>query len=179
MSKITLRKSSTVFKSITILIAISFLWMYVSPCVLAQTKVKIPAGTTVVLRYAETVSPATKTVGDSVILTVARDVEVDGKVVIKAGAMAKGEVVKSRTRNLIGIPAQISVSVRSVEAVDGTLVQLSDGKYLEGSSKMVPSIVLSLICCVLFALWKGGDVQIAQGAEITATTMAPFEIEVQ
>lgn len=171
-------RRSTIFKTLVVLIITNLLGLYGAPCVLAKTTVTVPAGTTVSLKFADTISPATKKSGDSISLVVVEDVVVDGKIVIRAGASARGEVTKSRERNFLGIPAQIGVTVKTVEAVDGKNILLSDGKYQEGSSKMVSSIALSLICCVLFALRKGGETQISQGTEITVTTGASAQIEV-
>jgi len=56
-----------------------------------------------------------------------------------------------------------------VQAVDGTTVMLSGTKVVKGKDKMLTSIGLSLICCILFAGMKGGDASIAAGAPITCT----------
>jgi len=151
----------------------AFMWMFLLPHgSIAQQKVEIPVGTTVVLKTNTTLAPEQLKVGDTVELSVVSDVIIDGKVVIKAGDRARGEITSSKDRNLIGIPAKIGVTIRSVQAVDGTTIPLSGSKLSEGKNKMLPSIGLSLICCVLFALMKGGEASLPAGTQIEATVAA-------
>ena len=146
-----------------------FFWTFIFPRqILAQEKVTIPAGTVVTLRTTSVIAPEQLNTGDLVTLTVVNDVVIDGKVVIASGAQAKGEIIDSRNRGMIGIAAKIGLSVRSVTAVDNTTVPLMGSKIVPGKDKMVLSIGLSLICCILFALMKGGDASIPAGAQIEA-----------
>lgn len=105
---------------------------------------------------------------DTVNLSVTSDVVVDGKVVVKADAQTSGEVISTKKRNYVGIPAEIGISIRSVQAVDKTTVILSGSKVIKGQNKMVTSIGLSLICYILFAGMKGIEVSIPAGTQITA-----------
>lgn len=105
---------------------------------------------------------------DTVNLSVTSDVVVDGKVVVKADAQTSGEVIFAKKRNYVGIPAEIGISIRSVQAVDKTTVILSGSKVIKGQNKMVTSIGLSLICYILFAGMKGIEVSIPAGTQITA-----------
>jgi len=117
--------------------------------------------------------------GDTVRLAVVSDVTVDGRVVIKAGAPVVADVVDAQGRNMIGIAAKIGIALRTVEAVDGTQILVSANKFAEGKDKMIMSIGLSLICCILFALMKGGDASIPAGTEIIAATATATQVEVQ
>lgn len=168
------------FKALALFVIIGFLSLCLSPgyALAAAARVLVPAGTPVELKLTETVSPETKGVGDPVGMTVARDVVVDGKVVIKSGAEATGEVMKSKKRSYFGIPAKVGVSAKWVKAVDGSSIMLSGATRREGSSHMVASIGLSLVVCLLFALWKGGEAEIPAGASITATTGVSAEVSV-
>jgi len=144
----------------------------------AQEAVKVPSGTVVTLRTMTPLTPEQLNVGDLVILAVVSDVVVDGKVVIKAGAEARGEITSSKSRNMIGIAARIGLSVRSVTAVDGSTIPLFGTKLAEGKSKMTVSIGLSLVCCILFALMKGGDATIPAGTQIQATVAGTTSVQV-
>lgn len=166
-------------KAFLTMLVSSFLWLCMYPDYALAGTVNVPAGTSVTLQFAENVSPETKRVGDSVYLTVVNDVIVDGKVVIKAGARAFGEVVKSKERNYLGIPAEIGVVVKSVKAVDGTQIMLGGTtKMQEGADKMVVTIALTVLICVLFALRKGGDAFISQGTQVMAMTAVNVQIQV-
>lgn len=165
------RKSCTFFRIVSIIALSAFVVALLPPLpASAAEKTTIPAGTVVGMRTTTPITPEHLNVGDLVMLAVISDVLVDGVVVIKAGAPARGEIVSSKSRNMIGIAAKIGLSIRSVEAIDGTTIPMYGTKLAEGKSKMGASIGLSLICCILFALMKGGDASIASGTEIMATT---------
>jgi hypothetical protein len=90
-----------------------------------------------------------------------------------------GEITASKDRNIIGIAAQIGFAVRSVQAVDETTVPVSGSKVVEGKDKMVASIGLTLVCCILFALMKGGDASISAGTQIETTVAATTTVTVK
>ena len=164
---------------VSISIAFLFIWTFlVSPDVIAQQQVQVPVGTAVTVKTTTTLTPEQYNIGDTVELSVVSDVIVEVKVVVKAGAVAKGEIIAAKTRNLIGIPAKIGVSLRSVQAVDGTTVLLSGSKVIEGKDNMVASIGLALVCCILFALMKGGEASIPEGTQIDGTVAGTIKIEV-
>lgn len=142
-------------------------------------EVKIPAGTSVLLKTNTILTPSQFNPGDTVALSVVNDVVVDGKVVISAGASAKGEITSSKDRNYIGIAGEMGFSIRSVQAVDGSTVMLSGAKTISGKDKMVLSIGLSLVCCILFGLMKGGDATIPSGTQIESMVAASTVITVE
>ncbi len=139
--------------------------------------VSIPAGTRVRLRLEETVSPETKNAGDQVSLSVIHDVIVDGKVVIAAGAPARGEVTVSSKSGAVGKPAEIGFQVTSATAVDGKSVPLRATRKAEGKSKITEAVVVSILCCVLGLLMKGGKASFEKGLTIEAETSFPVSVE--
>ena len=111
-------------------------------------------------------------------LAVSHDVTVGGVVVIKAGAMATAEVVRAKKRGMVGMAAAVGLAMRSVEAVDGTVVPLFGTRIAEGKSKTGMSIGLALLCCVLFVLMKGGDAEIAAGTQIQTNVATAVTVTV-
>lgn len=175
-----MKRQGVIFQLLAIGTTLIFLWTFLLPHeALAQKKIKIPVGTVVLLRTNTTLSPKQLNVGDTVELSVVSDVVVDGEVVIEAGAKARGEITTSKDRNLIGIAAKMGLVVRGVQAVDGTTVPLSGSRIVEGKDKMVMSIGLALVCCILFALMKGGEAEIASGTQIECTVAGTTEVTVQ
>ena len=173
------KKQKMSFQGLALVTLVAFAWFVLpSHRAIAQAVVQLPAGTMILLATDSTLAPAQLNIGDIVQLTVAADVVIDGQVVIKAGAEAVGEITASKENNLIGIAAKMGLAIRSVQAVDGTIVPLHGTKLVEGKDKMALSIGLSLLCCVLFALMKGGEATIASGTQIEATiaTMTPIEV---
>lgn len=157
---------------------VTMAWLTFVPTVALAETISLPAGTPVRLRVDTPIIPEGHNVGDRIGLTVSSDVVIDGNVVIAAGAEARAEIVQAKNRGMIGIPAKIGLSVRSVEAVDGTTIPLYATKVVEGKDKMVMSIGLSLICCILFALMKGGDATIPAGTEIIAETAGSISVTI-
>lgn len=146
---------------------------------ISQCAETVPAGTLVPLSTVAPLNPELVAMGDTVMFVVARDVVVNSKVVIKAGATARGEVTASKNNNLIGIAGKMGIAAKSVEAVDGSTIMLTGSKNVDGKDKMVVSIGLSLICCVLFALMKGGDAEIPAGSELFAQSLTSVNVNVK
>jgi hypothetical protein len=173
-------KKKILFKALVVGTIGAFMGSFSLPYIaFAYGQVRVPAGTVVNVATNAVITPETVKMGDTVDLSVTSDVVVDGKVVIKAGAKASGEVIQSKNRNYVGIPAKIGIAVRSVQAVDGTTIILSGSKLVEGKDKMVTSIGLSLICCILFAAMKGGDASIPAGTSIQATVAVTTPVTTQ
>jgi hypothetical protein len=124
------------------------------------------------------VTPAQNTVGQSVTMKVANDVKVNGKVVIAAGAPASGEVVSASKAGAVGKEAQITVTAKNATAVDGTFVPLSGTKAVVGASHQTSSIVITILCCILGLLQKGGKAVIPAGSTLRTTVAAPVEVQV-
>lgn len=144
-----------------------------------KPKVQLPVGTVVDLAFDSPVSPTTSTIGQTVTLRVMSPVLVNGATVIAAGAIAQGEVTIAQKSGSIGKEAQIGVMVRQVVAVDGTLVPISGNKSVLGENKQTSSLVITLLCCILGLLQKGGSAEIAAGSAVRATVAAPVEITPQ
>ena len=145
----------------------------------ATTKVLLPVGTVVDLTFDTAITPETAAVGQSVTLKVTNDVKINGRVLIAAGTTATGEVVQSSKSGAVGKEAQISVTVKQVAAVDGSVVPLSGTKAVIGESHQTSSIVITLLCCILGLLKKGGKAEIPAGSALRTTVAAPIEVQVQ
>ena len=171
---------SFVFQLLAVGTLFVFMWTFLLPHeAIAAREVRIPAGTVVILQTITTLTPEELRVGDTVDLMVVSDVFVDEKIAIGAGAKANGEITISRERNFIGIAGKIGLTIKSVQAVDGTMVLLSGRKISEGKDKMVMSIGLSLVCCILFALMKGGEVSLETDMQIEATVPVMTSVMIQ
>lgn len=170
------KKTFAWFQLSTLLTLFAFVLTFVLPHeVIAEKKIQIPAGTRILLRTLQTITPKEFKVGDRVNLAVASDVIINGNVVIKAGAEATGEVTVSKERGIAGQADKITISLKSVKAVDGTFVPLSGTKSVEGEEKMVMAIILALLCLPL-VLIKGGEASIPEGTQIDTLVAAQTTI---
>jgi hypothetical protein len=109
-------------------------------------------------------------------LNVVNDLRIGGVVVIAQGATAQAEVVTSKRRGSIGKPAHIGVVLRSVQAVDGTTIALTGQKQVLGEDKQTSSLVITLLCCILGLLQKGGPAEIAAGSTVRGNVVGPVSV---
>ncbi|RMD82079.1 MAG: hypothetical protein D6815_10085 [Candidatus Dadabacteria bacterium] len=133
-------------------------------------------GTIVVAAFEEEVNPAAVSQGQAVRLSVVNPVVVNGVTVIEAGAPVMGEVSIAQTPGAIGKPAKIGVTLQYVTAVDGTRIPISGQTVVEGENKQTTSLVVTILCCVLGLIMKGGEASIPAGSQVKATTLADAEI---
>ena len=154
-------------------------------CVMLLSSFTKPAGNVVVLKAGTMVSlelvnevTSDMKAGQTVDFRVVADVKADGKVVIPAGTIAKGQVISSSKNTLLGGEGEVTVQVKSVNAVDGTRVALSGSSLTaEGENKLVVSIVLTLLCWIGFLL-KGGKGVLAPGTTFDATVVGNTDIAI-
>ncbi len=164
-------------KGLALFMASIMMFTSVAPAKAESGKyVVLKAGTPVMLELITNVNSNKFHAGDMVDFRVTNDVKVKGEVVIPAGSIAKGQVTYTSKSNFIGTAGEISVTVRSVTAVDGSTVLLSSaGISNEGNDKMVVSIVISLFC-ILGLLVKGERGKLVTGSPVSATIASNVEI---
>ena len=160
-------QNSIFFKHLLMLVTACFLFM--SFTVYDQkVEVVLRAGTQIQLETTGHLRSDNVRVGQTIDFRVRQNVQVDGKTVIEAGSIAKGQVVRAQKARGIGREGFIEIQIRSVQAVDGQEVFLSGGNvYAEGDDKQVLSIVLGIFICILFLLIKGENAEIPPGYLIT------------
>ena len=141
-----------------------------------QTKVKLPGQTLVVIRTAQAINAEIYKVGSTVVLEVAVDVKVDDQVLIAAGAPAVGVMDQAEEKGMIGQGGEISVSIQSANAVDGTVVALSGNWRAKGESEVGGTVAVGLILCPLALLNEGEPAIIIGGAQMRAFTIGEYKI---
>lgn len=141
-------------------------------------EVNLPAGTRVELETVQTINSQTQ-VGETIDFKVRADVSIDGKVVIKAGSIAKGTVMSSSKPKGLGKEGKVEIQVKNVTAVDGKIVPLSASSVSrEGEDKATISILLGIFICILFLFMKGKDGVIPAGTTTDAVVASNVKIAV-
>ncbi len=165
---------------ISVTVTLSLLLNYGVGAVLAiEQIVKVPVGTPVILETISEMNSKNITPGEKVMFKVSSDVIVDGKVIVKAGSGAIGQVTEAMGASYIGIPGVINISLQTVQAVDESLLPINATKGAKGESKLVMSVVISVVCCILFLLMKGKDAIIPMGTSVSAFVTAPTEVKIK
>jgi hypothetical protein len=156
------------------------LTMSLTSCVSAQemngipVRVKIPEGTPIHLRLAESVSSARARVGDLLDFIVIRDVVVGGFTIIHAGNMARGSISEVKGRRFLGIGGKVSLRLDSVELINGDRVGLRGKKEVKGASRtklmiggMIVTSLIFLPATPVFLLTRGHTSTALKSTEVT------------
>ena len=141
-----------------------------------QDTVKMNATTIVVVKSTSQLSSKKLKTGQELILSVGMDVSVKGKKVIKAGAPVICIVESAESAGMVGQAGNLTISIQSTTAVDGTTIALSGNFYTKGESKTGTSVAVGVILCPLALLCKGDEGDIPSGAQARALTMGEYQI---
>jgi len=137
----------------------------------AMAQVVVPDGTKVRVRLDQTLSSATADEGQTVELSVADAIRVDGVMAVAEGARATGTVVMAQEKRRMGRAGKLDFSVDRIRAVNGEWLPV---RYTltkkEGNSKAVSTGVITAGVAVVFwpaapfvLLRKGKDTTINKG----------------
>lgn len=166
-------------KQVALLILSVFAFNAFAPGVaMAASNFQIPAGTSVLVKPVKAVSPKEYHVGDLVEMIAVSDVVLQDQIVIKAGSLAQGEVTVSERKGIVGKPAKIGITLRSVQAVDGKTIPLSGTKTIEGKDNVTTALVIGIVLCVFGLFINGEDAVISDGATISGTVLTPVTISI-
>lgn len=147
--------------------------------VYASTAV-LKAGTTINFETTSVIKSGSMLAGQLIDFRVTRDVIADGNVVVPAGSIAKGQVVRSEKAKGLGKPGFIEVQIKSVTAVDGQEIFLSSNNVSnEGDDKSTAAIVLGILVCILFLFKKGGEAEIPVGYNFNGMVASNTTVEIQ
>lgn len=147
--------------------------------IFAETKVRIPAGTAILVRVVEKVSPSTHKLGDRARMLVDQDVVISGAVVIARSAPVFVEVATAEEAGYAGTSGKIAFSFKTVTAVDGNNILLSGTKEQKGKDSMVVSIGASIVCCPLFLLMKGEEGVVPENTLVTVYVLQDADVTVK
>lgn len=131
-------------------------------------EVTLADGTEVTLRLFKGVSSATARVEERVDFETAKDVMVDGVVVIKKGAPAWGKVIRASPKKSFGRSGKLDFTIDYVKAVDGQNLNLRSTRNIKGDDIYGKVGVVTLLAASpLGFLVKGKNVEVEAGAEYT------------
>lgn len=145
----------------------------------SASNIVLKSGTTIPLELVNTITSKTASAGQMIDFRVVQDITVDGKTVIPAGSIAKGQVSRIKKNGLLGAAGELEIIIRSVTAIDGTNVYLSGCNLNdEGGNKLALSIVLTVFCLFGFLI-KGGSAEIVAGTQCLSTVASNVDINIK
>lgn len=130
-------------------------------------EIVLPDATEVTVRLLKTISSADARADDEVKFEVVEDVVVDGVVVIRKDAVARGRVLMAEHKKSFGRKGKLDFSIDTVEAVDGQKIRLRYTREERGKSKYGTAGVVTWVAGPFGFLVKGKDVEIPSGTEYT------------
>jgi hypothetical protein len=141
-------------------------------------EVTLESGTIIFVENVDTLDPSDLNVGDSIDFRVYDDVVVDGYVVINGGSPVSGTVTKAQGEGALGKAAKLTVQVKSVEAVDGTIIGLSGSQTVAGEDKSTEAVGGGLFLCAPMLLMKGEAATIPANTRLECRVMSTKTIRV-
>jgi hypothetical protein len=145
----------------------------------AAAQVVIPDGTKIRLRLDQTLSSATAEEGQSVELSVAEGIKVDGVMVVKEGARATGTVVMAQEKRRMGRAGKLDFSVDRVRAVNGEWLPVRYTMTKKtGDSKAVSTGIITAGVAVVF--WPAAPfVLLRHGKDTTVNKGMAFDVFIE
>jgi len=141
----------------------------------AQQVIKLYEGTVVRIRLNESLDSRISKIGDMVNLESADEVTVDGIVVIKKGAPAKGVISVVSPAGLMGKKGQLDFTIDYVTAVNGENVRLRFLSSSAGKSRIGGAVAGALVLSPLFLLVKGKNITVEKDKEFTVYVDKDYE----
>lgn len=139
--------------------------------------VKLPAGMSVDLELQHHVNSAYVPAGSPVYFRVQKDVKIDDRVLIRAGTLATGKMEQAQKRGMVGHSGSMFLTVRTVDAVDGTVVAIDADLTKQGRSRVGATVAWSLFWGVPGLITKGVNPYLERGEKIVAQTVADTLID--
>jgi hypothetical protein len=142
--------------------------------------VSVPPGTRVFIELEQQVTSKKKfnQTGNIVRARVWRDVIVDGRTVVAAGAPAFVKIGEIKSAKVAGIKGHIELEALQVTAVDGADINLEGGYDHSGKGRMALSISLAVFIFLPLIFIKGKQAILPPGTLFDATTAAEAEIKI-
>jgi hypothetical protein len=132
--------------------------------------VVVPDGTEVKAVTVEEVSGKRSVEGDQLTFKAADDILIDGRAVIKKGAIVKATVTSAKKPGFAGTSGKLSIKIDSVIAADGQTIKLRAAKSGAGGNNTGTTVGLVVLFGPLGLLKHGKDAKIPVGTVLSAYT---------
>lgn len=143
------------------------------------SSVFIPDGTEIIVSTIEKISSKDYATGALVNLKVDSDLVINGKVVVKAGTIARATITESKKSGFLGKSGRLNVAIDSTTSVDGQKINLRGSVSGNGNGQVGTTVAVSLLVSPLGLLIKGGNAKIMPGTPIKAYVNGQHTVSVQ
>jgi hypothetical protein len=133
----------------------------------ATTNMVLPEGTVVKLKLLHTLNSKTVVLDDPLNFSVAEDVVVDGKSVVKAGSPAIGRVRQAKRASTMGRGAELGLEMQYMKA--GRIrVPLRGSAVRQGEDKTGETVALTVLFGLSGLMKHGSEIAVREGSLFTA-----------
>ncbi len=145
---------------------------------LVGAAVKLPAGTIVQLELQQTITSAYTPADTPVYFRVKEDVQSDGHVLVRAGALVTGRMNHAQDRRMLGQSGTMAYGVRFVPAVDGQQIRVIASTTRAGRNRD-DALMTGVIFWGVFGLMThGANAWIERGAILEAQVLSDRQIDI-
>ncbi len=171
-----------ILKKIITCIILILVFCYTSCTLFAQETIIVKRGTEVLVKVIEKIKSNKVKTGQTLQFLVERAVkDENGFTVIEQGAFAYGSVIKASSAGLLGIGGKLEITIDSVEAYNGHIIQLTGTKDNDGSSSTGVVIAGALLNISISHIFRGTNATIDAGtifrAYVAKNTVLSGDIE--
>lgn len=139
----------------------------------------IPDGTEIIVSTTEKISSKDYATGALVNLKVDSDLVINGKVVVKAGTIARATVIESKKSGFLGASGRLNIVIDSTTSVDGRKINLRGSISGNGNGQVGTTVAVSLLVSPLGLLIKGSNAKINPGTLIRSYVNGQHLVSVQ
>lgn len=136
-------------------------------------EVQLPKGSEVKVRLSDVLYSKETKPGQPIAFQVAEDVTIDGKTMIRRGALATGKITGFKERKGYGRGTELEFSLDTVVASDGQKIAIESETVTKGNSKsqVAQIAVFGPVGLLAGAFVKGSHAMIRAGTEYSAQTV--------
>lgn len=164
-------------KLFAVIFALYFL-VFVSASYAAENDIVIKGGTEVLLKNMERLKSNQVQTGQTIRFTVERAVVDDnGFTLIEGGAPAWGTVTKVAKAGLFGAGGKLGITINSVEAYNGKVIQLSGNRNNDGENVAGVAIIAAVVVTPWTLLFRGSNAVIEVGTIFSAYVASTTVLE--
>lgn len=140
-------------------------------------RLQVPAGTELVFEMVDSLSSKTSQRGDRFSLKLAEPLLLDGRLLIPAGTLARGDVMHADRARAGGQAGELILAARYLEW-DGRKLPLKSLRAGVGRSRTDAAMGVMVAAGVAGFLVRGGQMEVPAGSPITATLREAVELYV-
>ena len=149
---------------------------FLSP-IFGQRTITLDEGTVVQVVLDENLTSNVSQVGDLVNLSIAEDVIVDNKIVLKKGSLVTGRVTEASAAKWAGQKGKLDFTIDYAKSEFGKNINLAANNAAAGKSRMGGVIAAAAVINPLLVLIKGKEITVPKGKIFTTYVAKEYALD--